>query len=627
VAGWVAEPLVENVRAYTFGKAWGDLIAGLTVGVVAVPQCMAFALLAGVPAVYGLYSAMVQSIVSALFNSSEHVAVGPTNTQSLLIQAIAAPLAVGILGPNPDPDTLGLTYMSIAALLGLLKGLMQIAMALLNFSQLVKYVSLSVLLGFTTAAEVLIAVGQVPNFFGLEPYTGERSASGLIDAAVRTYVGIFQTESSIHWPSVGIGLMCLVIIFGFRFLSRYASESMRATVRAGGPLVAVAVAAAMAMLLNTLGMGEQGFNPEREPGSWLLVGTLPQGLPGLQMPGWEGMGLADLELLLVPALAIAVMGTLEQVAISKSMATHTGQRIDPRRECFSQGITNVVTSFFQCFAGSASFSRSALNYSAGAQTRFSSVFSGIVVAAMFLLMAPLAKFIPKASLAAVLFVVAFGLFDYKKIKRVLVTSRSDAIVCVVTFLATLLAPLVYAIYIGIALNIALYLHHASKLRIAEMVRTPGGPFQERPVLDRHGKQALVFLQLEGDLFFAVADELQDRLAEIRRSGTRVVLIRLRRTHTIDSTVLAVFDSFVSQMHAQGRSVLMCGVKPESVETFRKFGLLDRMGEENVFVTTYGVFTSCEAALRRARELLRSSLDSDPLADDRQESMRGWSYEI
>ena len=190
--------------------------------------------------------------------------------------------------------------------------------------------------------------------------------------------------------------------------------------------------------------------------------------------------------------------------------------------------------------------------------------------------------------------------DWRYFRRVARTSRGDFAVLIGTFLATLLVPLAYAVFVGIALNLALYLRKASHLHMHEMVDTPAGPFIERPVSDRHGSRRVMFLQLEGDLFFGLADELGDRLSALGRSGVRVVVLRLKRTHSIDSTVLSVLEDFVKQMRDRDAYVLLCGVRPELKERLDAFGITALIGDEHTFEVGYGVFSSAKRALQRAR---------------------------
>ena len=231
-----------------------------------------------------------------------------------------------------------------------------------------------------------------------------------------------------------------------------------------------------------------------------------------------------------------------------------------------------------------------------------------------------------ASLAAILFVVAFGLIDWRYFLRVGKIGKSDLSVCVITMLATLFTHLEYAIFLGIFLNIALYLRRSSRLKIAEMVdESGGGRYTERPIHDRHGQQRVIFLQMEGDLFFGVADELQDRLMSIIDDGARIVIFRLKRTHWVDSTVLGVFEQFTKQIQARGGHLILCGVKPELFKVLRNFGLVHQIGKNNVFQTTEGIFTSAKQALKRAQDLAGDSIDTEGI--DEADEMEFWTYVI
>ncbi len=341
-----------------------------------------------------------------------------------------------------------------------------------------------------------------------------------------------------------------------------------------------------------------------------LIRPLPPSFAHFQPPriNW-----ALSEQLFGGALALAVIGMLESVAIAKAIAAKTGETISANQEFFAQGLKNFISSFFQCIPGSGSFTRSALDYAAGAETRFAAVFNAMFVALIFFLFGSLAAYIPRATLAAVLFVIAYGLIDWRYAVRVSRSSRSDAIVCIATFLATLFAPLEYAIFTGIFLNIGLYLRQASQLHLNEMLPSPlGRPFIETPIHDSSGHKRVIFLQLEGDLFFGVADELSDRLASLAQTGVRVAIIRLKRTHSIDATALHVLEKFIETMREHDGYVILCGVKPELMQVMRKYGLLDLIGRDNVFESRGEVFESAKQALARARELTTGSIDTRPL---------------
>lgn len=572
-------PALASARQYSFAKLRRDLLAGLTVAVVEVPQAMAYALIAGVPPQYGLYTSIIQGAIGALLSSSNHVTSGPTNTQALLIASAVTRLA--------DPVNAPQVYLQLVTLLTLLKGLMLLVMAVARFGDLLRYVSRSVIVGLSSGAGVLIAVGQLGPFLGI--VVDEKSRlPGVIGTLADLVPRLGQAEL---WP-IALGCISVAVILAARLISPLAPGSLLA-VLVGGAIVAAS------------GVVE---GPH-------VVGALPAALPGFALPVAT---LDQVRSLLPGAAALAVVGIVETVAIAKTLAGRTGERISADQEFFAQGAQNAIASFFQCMPGSASFSRSALDLAAGAQTRFAAVFNAGFVAAIFLLFGAWARHIPLASLSAVLIVIAVGLIDWPTVRRLARTSRGDFAVAVVTFAATLLAPLEYAVFIGIFLNIALYLRRASKLHLAEVVPTAGGPFLERPILDRSGERQVVFLQLEGELFFGVADELQDQLAAVQRSGARVVILRLKRTHSIDATVLHVLETFTADMRRRGGHVLLCGVRDELMRRLRGYGLIDQLGRENVFEASVGVWSSAKRALKRARELVGRSIDETGFEEDQDE---------
>lgn len=569
-------PAVESARAYTFGKLRRDVLAGLTVAVVEVPQAMAYAVIAGVPPQYGLYTSIIQGVIGGLLSSSNHITSGPTNTQALLVASAVTRLA--------DPADAPQLYLQLVTMLALLKGLMLLVMAVARFGDLLRYVSRSVIVGLSAGAGVLIIAGQLAPFLGI--VVDEKSRWPGVIGTLRDLLP--RLGEAQFWPAA-LGCVSLAVILVARLVSPLAPGSLLA-VLVGGAIVAATGAVA---------------GPH-------VLGALPAALPSIALPL---ANLDQIRSLLPGAAALAVVGIVETVAIAKTLGGRTGERVSADQEFFSQGMGNAVSAFFQCMPGSASFSRSALDLAAGAQTRFATVFNATFVAAIFLLFGGLARHIPTATLAAVLIVIAVGLIDWPTLRRIGRTSRGDLAVAVVTFAATLLAPLEYAVFIGIFLNIALYLRRASKLHLAEVVPTAGGPFLERPILDRSGERQVVFLQLEGELFFGVADELQDQLAAVQRSGARVVILRLKRTHSIDATVLHVLETFAAEMRRRGGHVLLCGVRDELMRRLKGYGLIDQLGRENVFAASIGVWSSAKRALKRARELVGRSIDETGFEDD------------
>jgi len=583
-------PLIESTRGYNLRSLRSDAIAGLTVSVVAVPQSMAYALIAGVPAEYGLYTVIFQCFLGSLFNSQRFLSVGPINTQSLLVAATVRAATAHF--DHLSEDQLGQLFVSMALALTLIKGVIQMGFAAARLGVLVKYVSTSVVVGFTAGAGVLIAAGQVAGFLGYSKVqvASERMWPGLIGIWQQTSPRFEQTD----WRAVMLGVIAIVIVVVSRRVSRLVP----------GPLIAVAVTAGMVAAV--------GWTMD----DFLLLKAMEGRLPGPMVP-WQG--LAYWQLLLSGAFALALLGLMEAYSIGSSIAAKEGQHIDANQELLSQGLTNFITGFFQCIPGSGSFSRSALNYFAGARTCYAGVFNAVFVAVIFLALADYAMYIPMSALAAILFVIAYGLVDYRYFRRTFRYSRHDAAVCVITFLSTLLLPLQYAVFVGVFLNIGMYPQQVSKLRIAEVIApedSEQGPFTEHPVTDETGKKQVVFLALEGDLFFPMAQDLSERLTRIEASGARVVILRLTRTFSMDASVLDAIYDFVEKMKHRNGHVVFCGLQAPVREMLDEYGIVRFVGEDNVFLRGSKVLHSSRQALQRARALLvESEADDDAHAKE------------
>ena len=580
-------PAYESARTYDRTKLRHDVIAGLTVAVVALPQSMAYALVAGVPVKYGVSTLIIQSFIGALISSQRFLSVGPINTQSLLIASIVTRLAE----PGDGP-----LYLQLVVGLTLIKGLMQTLMSLARLGVLARYVSHSAIVGFTAGAGVLIAAGQVHWLLGFSVVRLPSDLPGLIGDLQRLWPHLDEYNTR----SILVGGASLVILIAAARLSKVAPA----------PLLAVIASAATVWAL--------GWSTDDLP----LVPSVPAAREALAVFRVPQLNWVQVERLFGGALALSLLGLMEAYSIGSTLAAKTGERIRANRELLSQGVVNTISAFFQCIPGSGSFTRSAINYYAGAKTCYAGAFNAVFVAVFFLLLARWTGYVPMAALAAVLFVIAYGLIDFGYLRRTIRSSRADTIVCLGTFLATLCVPLVYAVFIGVFLNIALYLRRAGQLHIAEMVKTPHGPFEERPLRagDR-GRARVRLLQIEGDLFFPVADELQDQLTKVCGTQAPIVILRLKRTLGIDTSVMHVLERFVRDLQARGGYVLLCGVKPELVLQLRRFGLIDTIGAENVFETGYGIFASAKQALSRAETLL------DETDVDISDEIEGWSYEI
>lgn len=583
------------LRRTTAASLRGDLIAGLTVGLVAVPQCMAFAEIAGLPPVVGLYSMAVTAVVGSLLSSTPSLSIGPANSLAILTIPVVNMAAAAAATDDPG---LRVTY---AAAMTLLSGLFQIGFGIARIGELVRYVSRSVVVGFSAGSGVLIAAKQIGNFLGIQ--AAERASvlpglPGEIDELVRT-------PSALGYHAPVIGGLCLAVLLLCGRVSR----------RLPGYMIA--------LLAGVVAVVAFGWTS----GQLRLVGELPLSLPPLSLPPLD---LELLRLLMVPALAVALVGMIQSYSIAKAMAARTGEAVDANQEFAALGVTNGVSGLLSGMPACGSFARSALNASAGATTQLAGAAGGLFTALGLVALAPVARYIPMAAIAAILFVIAWNLIDWSFIGRLRRSNPADFWVCVWTALATVLIPLEYAVFVGVFLNIALYLRRARQLCVTELsdagleaanaavdadqpiphqaVPAQGEPPRsfaeaEAPAETAGRLRPIRLLNLEGNLFFASADELQDRCNLLLREGTRVVILRLRRTHMVDATIMATLEQFIRSMHAEGRHVLLCGVRPRMHERMALFGLTRVLGEDNLFETGDATFGSVRAALQRARHLL------------------------
>lgn len=578
-------PLFESLRGYSGDRLRGDLMAGLTGSVLAIPQAMAYALIAGVDPIYGLYGAVIQTVIAAALSSSNYLAVGPTNAISLLTASVIARLT-GMDGPE---------YLTAAAALSLLAGLIQLAFAAARLGNLTRYVSSPVIIGFTAGAGTLIVAKQIPNFLGVPGSRLSDQLPGLVGIIQQTAPRLGDTD----WRAVAAGSVGLVVMIGATKFSRKLPAALLSVVSASA-LVAV--------------MGWSDGDLRR-------VGALPVEFPVLSVPllSW-----GQWQAIIGGALAVALLSMLESVSIAKSLAHRTGERIDANREFVALGAANVLSSAAGCFPAAGSFTRSALNRVAGGRTRLANGFNSMFVVVIIVLVAPLGEYLPLAALAAMLFVIGFSLVDYRAILHMARSSRSDLVVCLATFSAALLTHLEYAIFIGVFLNLGMYIRHAGRLHLAEMVPAQGStPFIERPLSGQHGGSQVMFLQMEGDLFFGVADDLQDELFRLIHKGTRIIILRLKRTHSMDASILGVLERVHKALRERDGQLLICGVRAEVLEKIERYGLSAKIGQENIFPASSGVFNSAKLAIARAKVLAAHSLN----LDDADFEGSAWHYEI
>lgn len=562
------------LKNYDVGKARRDLVAGITVAAVSLPQGITYALVAGVDPKFGVYSAIVVCFIASVFGSSSHLINGPTSAISLLVFSTLAFL---------DPENRTVLFEALF-LLGVLVGAFQILIAVFKLGDLTRYISESVILGFLLAAAVLIAVGQLGNALGVKD-----KGNGRMPVLQRTYLTLLHGDA-VNYRAVVLSVATVVLAVALRKLVK----------RFGLPqldlLAVLVIAAAIAYVAGWSTPDHTGNTPVA------LTAKIPQSLPSPHIPEVQ-LGL--LGQLSEGALAIAFIGLLEALSIAKAIAHQSGQKLDYNRQILAEGLANLTGGFFQCVPGSGSVSRSPINFQAGAVSRFSGIVASSAVAVAVLLFAPLLHYMPRAALAGLLLITAGRLIDYKRLFYTLKASRYDAGLVSVTALTGVLIDLDTAVLLGVALSILLFVPRAAKLKVKELVVTSERVVRERVPGDQVDPSTVIY-DLEGEFFFGAAPELErylDAVADrVGREGITFVVLRLKRVRHPDVVVVERLERFLREEAARGVTVLLAGVQPDLRAVLRNVGFDRWFPPEHLFPEEDEEFSATLKAVRYAHGL-------------------------
>ncbi len=560
-----------------------DGIAGLSGAVIVLPQAVAFAIIAGLPPEYGLYAAMVPTIVAALFGSSWHLVSGPTTAISIVVFASISPLA------EPGSGQ----FIGLVLTLTFLAGLFQLAMGLARMGALVNFISHTVIIGFTAGAALLIAASQIKHFLGLD--IPREAHFHEVIAHVATHLG------DIHPYVAATGLVTLLSgIAARKFLPRLPYM-----------IIAMVVGSLFAAALNHyFGEAKTGIH---------TVGALDVGLPPLSMPDFS---LTAIKQTLFPALIITILALTEAVAIARSVAIKSGQTIDSNQEFVGQGLANIFGSFFSGYASSGSFNRSGVNYSAGARTPLAAVFSAVFLLAIVLLVAPLVAWLPVAAMAGVLFQVAWGLIDFHHIAEIVQRHRKESVVLAVTFFGTLV-DLEKGIFLGIIVSLIFYLYRTSRPGIRSMAPIAGEKYNPNRKFANLGPDApgcpqMEMVRVEGSIFFGAVEHVKQALKQIDEHDPRKkhVMLFSRAVNFIDLAGAEMLAAEAKRRQRLGGGLYLVGVQPGFCTMLREGGHAEHVGRENIFAhkgeaiaavyprldseicrtCTARIFSECDAAL-------------------------------
>ncbi|WP_206659486.1 SulP family inorganic anion transporter [Hansschlegelia zhihuaiae] len=520
-----------------------DALAGLTSATVVLPQAVAFAAIAGLPPQYGFYTAIVTPIVAGLFGSSWVMVSGPTLVISALTSSALAPLA----------EPFSAQFVAMAMFLTLYVGLLQCAFGALRLGRFVNFISHSVMIGFTAAAALLITVSQLKDALGVAVERGH--------SIFQQVARLAASFDAINFAAVGIAASTLATLVLFKIFAP----------KLPAFIIALGVGSLIGVAIDAEALGVK------------MVGALPSITPALTPPPFSFDYLHQLS---EGAFAIALLGLVEAISIGRAFGLKQGRHFDANREIAAQGVSNVVGGLFQCYPASGSFTRSGVNYEAGAATPLSAILSSGFLLAILLVVAPLFGEVPIPAVAGVILYVAYRLIDVRAIRHILATSRTETIITAVTFCAGLFVNLEFAVYGGVIVSLLIFLSRTAKPALsigAPDQNQAHRPFRNSEVYGLPECPQLAFARLEGPLYFGSVDYLErefDRLRTTRPHQKRLGVI-LRGTGDVDLPGAELLISEAKRRRAAGGDLYLIARFPPLVKTLERFHVLDVLGPDNV----------------------------------------------
>lgn len=536
-------PILSQLKGYSRDTFRNDLVAGLTVGVMLIPQGMAYALIAGVPPIYGLYASLIPLLVYALFGTSRQLSVAPVAMMSLLAAAGVAPLA------GNDPER----YLALMLMLAFMVGVIQLAMGLARFGFLTHFLSHPILAGFTSAAALIIGFSQLKHLLGISIPRSHHVHEIIHHAA--------QHIGEVHLFTLAIGAASILLLVTMKRWNRAIP----------GALIVVMAATLAAWGLSLVDRGVR------------IVGDVPEGLPHFELPGvvW-----ADLQALLPAALVISLVGFIESIAVAKIYASRNRYDVDANQELIGLGLANIAGSAFQAFPTAGGFGRTAVNAQAGAKTQVAAVISVCIIALTLLLLTPLFYHLPNSTLAAIVMVAVFGLIDLKELRYLWRVDRKDFALMLFTFLATLGLGIEQGILVGVAASLLLVLHQSSDPHTAIEGRLPGTNTYRNVERNPEAETVpgVVIFRMDESLYFGNASLFKEKLRAILNDHDplHTLILNFFPVNRIDSSATHALHEIVTELQQRGVQIRFSGVKGPVRDVMEKAGLVELIGPSLFF---------------------------------------------
>ncbi|MCV6610912.1 MAG: SulP family inorganic anion transporter [Amphritea sp.] len=514
-----------------------DIIAGLTGAVVVLPQGVAYALIAGLPPEYGLYTAIITPVIAGLFGSSLHLISGPTAAISIVVLSVVSSVV------PPDSSQ----FIPMVMTLTLLAGAIQLGLGLARLGGLVNFISHTVVIGFTAGAAILIATSQIKYILGVSV------ASGL--SFVSVWAALVEQLPATNGYTVAIAAATILMTLLVRKISPKL-PAMLCGMTAG------------ALVCWVLDGADNGV---------VLVGALPQGLPGFALPD---IGFDTLTTILPGAMAVAILGLVEAVSIARAIAIHSGQRIDGNQEFVGQGLSNMVGSLFSCYAGSGSFTRTGVNYDAGAASPLAAVFAALFLLMIILFVPDITAYLPLAAMGGAILLVAWNLIDVHHIRQIIASDRKESLILLATFLSTLVVELEFAIYMGVILSLIIYLRRVSQPRVMAVAPRSLTYGTDLRSIERFGLPTcpqVKLIRIDGSMFFGAVDHIQKALAEASLMPEKHILVICSGVNYIDLAAAEMLATEVRRLDSHGKSLSFCALKNTVKDELQQAGHIDRIG--------------------------------------------------
>lgn len=565
-------PIRQRLGSYHGKEATADFKAGVNVALLAFPQGMAYALIAGIPIQYGIYGSAVACLMGSIFAKSHFITLGPTNATAVMLLSSFA--ALEITGPEK---------MNMLSLLVLLVGIFLVVGAYLRVASLIQYISRTVITGYVSAAALLIMANQVKTALGFQ-FSDDEEATNFFEVSYLTLKHLPES----HAPTVALSIISVLV---YLLLKRYFRSFPNVA-------ITLCVMALIALGFNRIPGWQQFMLEGIDASSWKI-----------SSPSWDFGAVRQLT---SSALAIALLCVLEGTSIGKSLAARSGSRLDSNQEMFSIGMANMGCAFLSGMPASGSLTRSSLAIESGARTTLASLFCGVIVAAGALTIGPLIAYIPKAALAVLVIFIGISLINRYQIRIVTYATVSDRITFFVTFLSGMLLALDTAIYVGAITSIVLFLRKVSHPDLVEYKFDESGQLLEMKKTEARQFPEVSIVHVEGELFFGAAELFRDQIRRISEDpNLKIIILKMRNAYRLDATAVMALEELIRYMNSKGRYLIISEARKEAIRVIKNSGLLDLLERRNLIPDVMGNPTlSTARALRRAKEQLKEWGDDE-----------------